>query len=254
MLELWLQEPIAYALAAVLFVLIPAIMEPDESFSAAADFYGTGVLLIVWAYGGSGLLGLWQQGLIIFPPIVAGLACVFVIGRVRGYGGAVRFFSLPENLTRTERTWLVLRRVLVFPLVLIAVSVMAKVAPATEDWIYSLCPPGNFIENDSEPAYCLNPRIETLVVLNGYTVFPVGILLAVVLVALLEPVHKVLASRLVWLVGSGFLALLAPLSLLESARFLLVPVVTFAVGAFCVWVVGRIYPEPSLGLEPDLSR
>ncbi len=244
----WISEMVMYSLAAILFVLLPALMEPDEPFGVAIVFYGVGVLAVLGVHGGSGLGGLWESWPLIFPPIVTGLACVCVIGRVRGCGVA-HVFVPPLGLTRRERISHALRRVSMVPLALVIVFSLTKGAAATEDWIYAQCPPGNFIENDSEPAYCINPDIERLVTLNGYIGLLAPFVLCIGAVALLEPLHKGPLVRLVWLTGSGYFALLTPVILLASARYILTPVLAFALGAVCVWTVERV--SPAMGrLEP----
>lgn len=238
-------QAVAYGIGGILFVLLPALLEPDEKFGVAVVFYSLGILVDLFMTAGFYSLSSWESWPMVFPPIITGLGCVFVIGRVWGYGSVGRvLLSSPVGLSKTVRYWWLLRRILLVPLVLGSVFAVVKGAAATEDWIYSLCPPGNYFEgNDSVPESCINPGIERLVILNGYAAVALGMALAVGVAVLLEPRHKSLAARLVWLVGSGFLGILTPLSLLESDDNLLNALIAFAAGALCVGMVGRIYPR-----------
>lgn len=81
----------AYTVGAIVFVMVPVLLEPKEKFSVAVIFYGVGAAVVVFGVTAIGFWGmLW---LIAFPPLIAGLGYVYLVKRRWGYGSAARFFS-----------------------------------------------------------------------------------------------------------------------------------------------------------------
>lgn len=233
-----LGEAVAYAVGAVLFVILPVLLEPKEKFGVAVVFYSIGACVValgVMIFGSLGLAQLWPM---VFPPLLAGLGCVTWVGRVWGYGNTAQLFTASASLSRSAQLWVVLRRFLIAPLILVSVLASMHVSERVEDWLFSLCPPAEYYPgDDSVPESCSNPLNRGLRAYNDLATTAVQSALAVGLAALLEPRFKRLVARLVWLVGSGFVALLAALLVFTATwQHALLAVVA---GGFCVRLVGR---------------
>ncbi len=246
-----LGEAVAFTAGAVLFVLLPVVLEPKEKFSVAVVFYSIGASIValgVLLFGRLGFAELWPM---VFPPLLAGLGCVIWVGRAQGYGAAAQLFTSSAPPFRSVRRWAVLRRFLIVPLIFGSVLALMSISERVEDRLFALWLPAAYYPgNDSVPESCSNPLNERLRAFSDHATTAVQMALAVGLAALLEPRFKRLAARLVWLVGCGFIAWLAVLLVFTAVwqRALL----AFVVGAFCVRLVGH-YTGDAEGFKQELS-
>ncbi len=234
-------EATACAVGAAVFVMLPVLLEPKEKFSVAAIFYTIGALIVMLGAVVFSSVGFGQLWPMIFPPLITGLLCTVCTARLWGYGSAARFFSASSpKVPRAARFRLVLRRALLIPLVLAAVFTAVQLSEATQTRIFGMCLRTSYYAgDDSVPEACSATHIRRLLALNDYGSVAVQTALAICLAALLEPKHKHLAARLVWLVGGGVMDLLTLLLAFTIWKY---TAVIFAVGAVCVWVIGYYYP------------